>query len=71
MRRREFLKTSAVVAAGTMIPAHQWASAEARAHMGSRAYPSVGSRVKAPGRGLASKRPREEFEIYGSIIYIH
>ena len=31
MRRREFLKTGAVVAAGTMIPAYRWSSAEQRA----------------------------------------
>jgi len=30
MRRRDFLKTSAVVAAGSMVPAYRWGSAEGR-----------------------------------------
>ncbi len=33
MRRRDFIKTSAAVAAGTMFPVYRWASAEQRAQI--------------------------------------
>ena len=47
MRRRDFLKTGAAVAAGTMIPADRWASAEERAQIAEgllgRVLPLVGT----------------------------
>jgi predicted alpha-1,2-mannosidase len=47
MRRRDFLKTSAAVAAGTMIPVHRWASAEQRTQIARgllvNALPLVGT----------------------------
>ncbi len=47
MRRRDFLKTCAVIAAGTITPAYRWASAEERAQIAEgllqRALPLVGT----------------------------
>jgi predicted alpha-1,2-mannosidase len=47
MRRRDFLKTSAIVATGTMIPAHRWAGAEQRTQIAQgileNALPLIGT----------------------------
>lgn len=47
MRRRDFLKTCGVIAAGTITPAYRWASAEERAQIAEgllqRALPLVGT----------------------------